>query len=94
MRRGRSSWEDRLLNLKNILSDTEFYVPVEINMHAFKDSGCLDVRHAIEILIKKVFLIGFPKVVSVTSRYHHRVYTKLIISFRRSPKTKTVLPNK
>ena len=33
-----SAWEDRFLNLKNVLSDTDFYVPEEINMHAFKDS--------------------------------------------------------
>ena len=55
-----SAWEDHFLNLKNILSDTNFYVPVEINMHAFKDSGCWDVCHAIETLIKKAFLVGFP----------------------------------
>ena len=56
-----SVWEDRFLNLKNILSDTYFYVSVEINMHAFKDSGRRDLRHAIEILIKKDFLYWFPK---------------------------------
>ena len=49
------------MNLKNILSDTEFHVPVEINMHAFKDSGCRDVRHAIKTLIKKGFRYRFPK---------------------------------
>ena len=48
-----STWEDRFLNLKNILSDTDFHVLVEINMHAFKDNGCQDVRHAIKTLIKK-----------------------------------------
>ena len=56
-----SVWQHRFINLKNILSDTEFYVPVEINMHAFKDSGCRDVRHAIETLIKKDFHYRFPK---------------------------------
>ena len=63
-------------------------------MHAFKASGCWNVRHAIEALIKKGFLISLPKVVSITSRYHHKVHTKLFISFGSSPKTKTVLPNK
>ena len=33
-----SAWEDRFLNLKNILSGTDFFVLVEINMRAFKDS--------------------------------------------------------
>ena len=44
--------------------------------------------------LKKAFLIGFPKVGSVTSSYHQRVHTKLFIFFGSSPKTKTVLPNK
>ena len=56
-----SAWEDRFLNLKNISSDTDFYVPVEINMHAFKDNGRRDVRRAIETLIKKGFPYRFPK---------------------------------
>ena len=56
-----STWEDRFLNLKNILAGTVFYVLVEINMHAFKDSGRRDVRHAIETLIKKGFRYWFPK---------------------------------
>ena len=56
-----SAWEDRFLNLKNILSDTNFYVLVEINMHGFKDSGCRDVRHAMKTLIKKGFPYRFPK---------------------------------
>ena len=56
-----SAWEDRFLNLKNILSDPDFYVPVEINMHAFKDSGRRDVCHAIETLIKKGCPYRFPK---------------------------------
>ena len=63
-------------------------------MHAFKDSSRQDVSHAIETLIKKGFPHHFPKVVSITSSYHHRVHTKLFISFGSSPKTKTVLPNK
>ena len=89
-----STWEDRFLNLKNILSDTNFYVLVEINMHALKDSGHRDVHHANETLIKKAFLIGFPKVASIPSSYYHRVHTKFFISFGSSPKTKTVHPNK
>ena len=56
-----SAWEDRFLNIKNILSDTDFYVPVEINMHAFKDSGHWEVRHAIKTLIKKDFPYRFPQ---------------------------------
>ena len=33
--------EDRFLNLKIILSDTDFYVSLEINMHVFKNTvGC------------------------------------------------------
>ena len=55
-----SAWEDRFLNLQNILSDTNFYVSLEINMQVFKDSGRQDVRHAIKTLIKKVFN-QFPK---------------------------------
>ena len=51
-------WDDRFLNLKNILSDTDFYVPVEINMHALKDSSRQDVCHAIETLIKKGFSLS------------------------------------
>ena len=82
------------MNLKNILSDTDFYVPVEINMYAFKDSGRRNVWHTIETLIKKAFVIGFPKVVSITSSYSDRVHTKLFISFGGIPKTMTVLPNK
>ena len=56
-----SAWEDHFLNLKNILSDTNFYVPVEINMHAFKVSGCWDVCHAIKALIVKSFPYRLPK---------------------------------
>ena len=56
-----SAWEDRFLKLQNILSDTNFYVSVEINMQAFKDSGRQDVRHAIKTLIKKDFPYQFPK---------------------------------
>ena len=63
-------------------------------MHALKDSGHRDVHHAIETLIKKAFLIGFPKVASIPSSYDHRVHTKFFISFGSSPKTKTVHPNK
>ena len=55
-----SAWEDHFLNLKNILSDTKFYVPVEISMHVFKDSGCWDVYHAIKALIVKSFPYRFP----------------------------------
>ena len=55
-----SAWEDRFLNFQNILSDTNFYVSLEINMQVFKDSGRQDVRHAIKTLIKKVFN-QFPK---------------------------------
>ena len=55
-----SAWEDRFLNLQNILSDTNFYVSLEINMQAFKDSCRQYVRHAIKTLIKKVFN-QFPK---------------------------------
>ena len=49
------------MNLKNILSDTDFYVPVEINMYAFKDSGRRNVWHTIKTLIKKGFRYRFPK---------------------------------
>ena len=89
-----SAWQDRFLNLKNILSDTDFYVPVKINMHAFKDSGRRGLRHAIETLIKKGFPYRFPKSRSITSSYHHWVHTKLFIFFGSSPNMKTVLPNK
>ena len=58
---GDSAWEVRFLKLKDIWSNTDFYVPVEINTHAFKDSGNQDVRHAIEWLIKKGFPCRFPK---------------------------------
>ena len=47
--------------LKKYLTDTHFYVSVKINMHAFKDSGRQDVRHAIETLIEKGFPYRFPK---------------------------------
>ena len=67
-----SAWEDRFLNLKNILSGTEFYVPVETNMHAFKDSGRRDVCHAIEILIKKGFPYQFPK----SSTYYFKLQSQ------------------
>ena len=56
-----SAWEDCFLNLKNILSGTEFYATVEINMYALKDIGRRDVHHAIETLIKKGFPYRFPK---------------------------------
>ena len=58
-------------------------------MHAFKDSGHQDVSHAIDSLIKKGFPCWFHKVVSITSSYHHRVNTKLFISFGSSAKRKT-----
>ena len=34
---------------------------MEINMHAFKDSGRQDVHHSIKTLIKKGFPYRFPK---------------------------------
>ena len=71
-----SAWEDRFLNLKNILSDTDFYVPVEINMHAFKDSGRRDVCHAIETLIRGEYRPFFR---SVTAFGYANISTQILI---------------
>ena len=89
-----SAWEDRFVNLKNILSDKEYYVPVEINMHVFKDSGCWYVRNAIETLIKKGFPYWFPKSSIHYFKLPSQGLHKAVHIFWKQPQNEEVLPNK